>query len=450
LADIHFHRKEYKEAEERIHSYLAKKPNDREAKMLLGRMFAEMGNRAHAIQIFEELSKADPNDTEALTAVAELHKEAGSVEKALRTADTLVNLQGKRATAEDLSDLNKSLKLYEGAVHAYSSSVREVWDRNLKLVSEEGEKEITTEDDLSLLMGSNILSGIDEEPEALFTEEADFIPGEDEVDLFLGSESYGEMPESSDFSEEMEKPKYDDPLDALADPALAEEPALEDLARDNTDKAADNKPYEKPYEEMPELAEEIPIESAKEIPKETPEEFLKETLKEIPGEIPKETPIEVSPPPVNNTHPPNYRSYPPPIVLLGISAMPQPQTPPPMGQQPPERMQPRKPEPVPFEEEEETLEELELEQEKEEIEEIPSEEPIKEPVLEKLPEEKISEPIEDNKQEDLSKVLDLLGFLHGLTEALPEERRKTYTEGKLQTAMGSVIDSLKNLTIIKE
>jgi tetratricopeptide (TPR) repeat protein len=80
-----------------------------------------MGNRTHALQIFEELANADPNDAQALAAAAELHKEAGSLEKALRTADALVNLQGTRATADDLLELNKSLELYESAVNAYST-----------------------------------------------------------------------------------------------------------------------------------------------------------------------------------------------------------------------------------------------------------------------------------------------------------------------------------------
>jgi len=498
LADIHFHRKEYKEAEERVHSYLAQKPNDREAKMLLGRMFAEMGNRAHAIQIFEELSKADPNDTEALAAVAELHKEAGSVEKALRTADTLVNLQGKRATAEDLTDLNNSLKLYEGAVHAYSSSVRELWDRNLKLISEEeeekGEKEISTEDDLSLLMGNNILPGIDEEPEALFTEEADFFPNEDEEDLFLGNGSYGEIPEANDFSEEEGRPKYKDPLDALAEPEFAEP------TRDDPFKAPDGKSCVK----QPEPPNEIQVGPANEIPGELPKGIPGEAAKEIPGEptkgILREIPNGISRPPENyNTTPLTFPSYPQPTVVLEVSPMPWP----PPERQPLERQQaqpttpeppphlPQKPEtpPIPFEEEEETFEVFELEDEapeekiqqdeilqepEEPLEEIPSEIPLEEPIeeplplMEELPEEETPEdltpeeltlenqgneepePTEDNKQGDLSKVVDLLGFLHGLTDALPEEQRKTYSQGKLQTAMGSVIDSLKNLTIIKE
>ncbi|MDR2471227.1 MAG: tetratricopeptide repeat protein, partial [Treponema sp.] len=175
LADIHFKRKEYKESEERILAFLARRPNDREAKIMLGRLYAAMGNRTHATQIFEELSKADPNDTEALAAAAELHKDAGEVEKALRTADQLVNLQGKRATPDDLSDLNESLAFYENAVKAYSSEVTDMWARNLQLLQDASAEE--EGDDLSLLMGTaEKAPAVDEETEALFIEDPEAEP----------------------------------------------------------------------------------------------------------------------------------------------------------------------------------------------------------------------------------------------------------------------------------
>jgi hypothetical protein len=77
------------------------------------------------------------------------------------------------------------------------------------------------------------------------------------------------------------------------------------------------------------------------------------------------------------------------------------------------------------------------------------EETTEEPLFEEpLLEEPV--PIKDKKQVDLSRVVDLLGALHGLTEALPEKHRNSYSQGKLQPALESVIDSLRNLTIIKE
>jgi tetratricopeptide (TPR) repeat protein len=204
LADIHFRRKEYKEAENRINAFLARRPNDRGAKLLLGRLYAEMGNRTHAIQIFEELARADPNDTEALAAAAELHREAGSIEKAVRAADTLVNLQGKRGTSEDLSSLNESLEFYENAVNAYSNPVKEMWDRNIKAISGAAEEE--EEDDMSLLFGSAGMAPVtDEETEALFIEDIEMQADEEDIILEDDQPLYDE------------KEEEDDPLDSLAE-----------------------------------------------------------------------------------------------------------------------------------------------------------------------------------------------------------------------------------------
>jgi tetratricopeptide (TPR) repeat protein len=213
LADIHFKRKEFKEAEERITAYLIRRPNDRKAKLLLGRLYAEMGSRTHAIQVFEELTKADPSDTEALAAAAELHKNAGAIEKALRTADKLVNVQGQRATSEDLSDLNKSLEFYESAVSAYSSSVREMWDRNIKLATDTGnEDDGKTGENINLLFGASGTTLAEEETEALFIEdlesfgdeiitEEDLVPEEEYVPLF--DESENSLDRLAEFSEPM-------------------------------------------------------------------------------------------------------------------------------------------------------------------------------------------------------------------------------------------------------
>ena len=202
LADIHFRRREYKEAEERILSYLIRRPNDRTAKLLLGRLYTEMGNRTHAIQIFEELAKADPNDTEALSAAAGLLKDAGSLEKALRTADALVNLQGKRATADDLLDLNKSLEFYENAVNAYSSSVREMWAQNIKLIVQEEEDSPEKESPLTGFTGITIEA--DEKWEDLFTESPEAFgpihlsPEEEEESFNIDSVEFEDAPEPDD------------------------------------------------------------------------------------------------------------------------------------------------------------------------------------------------------------------------------------------------------------
>jgi tetratricopeptide (TPR) repeat protein len=203
LADIHFKRREYREAEERINAFLARRPNDRQAKMLLGKLHAEMGNRTHAIQIFEELAKADPSDTEALAAAAELYKSASALEKAVQTADKLVNEQGKRASANDLSDLNKSLDFYEHAVSAYSNSVKEMWERNMKLAAgvlenEEisGESEECDNDDR--LGAAETVAIPEEEMESLLVEDLispkEILQEDDPIDEFIPEEEEESIP----------------------------------------------------------------------------------------------------------------------------------------------------------------------------------------------------------------------------------------------------------------
>ncbi|MDR1177634.1 MAG: tetratricopeptide repeat protein, partial [Spirochaetaceae bacterium] len=210
LADIHFKRKEYKEAEGRINAFLSRKPNDRNAKFLLGQLYAEMGNKTHAVQIFEELAKADPNDTDALAEAAALHKSSGEIEKALRTADKLVNLQGARATSDDLSELNESLAFYENAVNAYSSDVRDMWDRNLNLIRADvsNEEEGEGQDDSFLLGAVETAEMVDEETEELFIETS-----EDNDELIPEDETTDEPDERQELSLDAlpEGPVYESP-----------------------------------------------------------------------------------------------------------------------------------------------------------------------------------------------------------------------------------------------
>jgi tetratricopeptide (TPR) repeat protein len=381
LADIHFQRREYKEAENRIQSYLIRRPNDRGAKMLLGKLFGKTGNRTHALQIMEELSKADPNDTEALTLAAELHKEAGSVEKALRTADTLVNVQGKRATADDLSELNKSLEIYENAVNAYSSSAREMWDRNLKIMASENEGD-TQEDDLSMLMGvTKSVGGLEEEIEPLLTEVMETVfDDEENPDLFLGTEPFGEI------SGEAETPRYDDPLDALAEtapevPANGSEPA-----------------HKEPKAEEPEPQEDWPppVSMNNTPPQLDDSNFLPDTKTPPQGQAP---PLVIQLPPTQ-----------PSVVFV-----PSPQMPMPLAH-PPYRSEPSV---------------------------ADSQESIGH-------EEHKTAEIDPDEIHEAPNVIELLKHLKHLADELPEKEKTSFSQSKLQTNLESVIDSLGNLTIIKE
>ena len=389
LADIHFRRKEYKEAEERIQAYLLRRPNDREAKLLLGRLYAEMGNRTHAIQVFEELSKSDPSDTEALAAAAELHKKAGSVEKALRAADELVNLQGKRATADDLTELNKSLELYENAVNAYSTSVREMWDRNIKLMAG-GEAEKPREEDVSLLMGAAGVSlAIEEESESLFTEGLEtFFGEEEERDLVLDEDS-----------EEAAAPRYKDPLDALAEPARAEPEQQVQYGKD-TPYGVASKPVEP--EVPPYQAPVLP--SSPLPPKPAPEAVLPPQQEKIPDEPPPPEPESAV---LDSAEA---------IVLLEDEM------------------------PVPAAETAESDSVSEVFDSHQEPSNLQFSAGAESRVVSQ----------EDQNVSDIPAVIALLVYLKHLTDELPMEERKSYIDGWFPAALESVIDSLKKLTIIKE
>ena len=183
-ADIYYRRKKYRMAEEQLLAYLVHHPHDRNAMMFLGRVYAEMNERAKALDIFEELTQIDPNDTEALSIIAELQKEKGSLEQALRTADTLINVQGQRASSDDLSDLNKSLEFYESAVDAYS---------NIVFVEDETEpEEESIEEDDSMLFSPDMIPLDETEGDELLSEEdimaEELLPEEDVFDLIMTEE----------------------------------------------------------------------------------------------------------------------------------------------------------------------------------------------------------------------------------------------------------------------
>ncbi|MCL1813255.1 MAG: tetratricopeptide repeat protein [Treponema sp.] len=317
LADIHFKRKEYKKAEERIMAFLSRRPNDREAKMLLGRLYAKMGNRTHAIQIFEELAKADPNDTEALAAAAELHKNAGETEKALRTADKLVNLQGKRATPDDLSDLNDSLAFYESAVKAYSSDVTDMWARNLKLLQDAVTEKKDEADDISLFMGMGEKSPlVDEETEALFIEEPDF-GMEDTDELFLDDEL----------------PLYD-------------EETQPDMSLDNMAEP-DNEPFSEPWYQEPQKGQsgDHGPPPQQDYPPPQPQQDYPPQEQEPPDQPQQDYPPQEQEPPdqPQQDYPPQEQEPPAQPQQDYPPQEPQPPQPPPQPQPPPPQPQPQQP-----------------------------------------------------------------------------------------------------------
>jgi tetratricopeptide (TPR) repeat protein len=450
LADIHFKRKEYKEAEDRIIAFLARRPNDRGGKLLLGKLYTEMGNRAQAIQIFEDLAKADPNDTEALSAAAELHKEAGSLEKALRTADQVVNLQGKRATPDDLSDLNKSLEFYENTVNAYSSLVREMWERNIKLMSEAVEAEEQHSEETSPLLGTvEAIPVVDESIETLFIEDVE-IPPEEDDDAELSP---------ADTIPPDEEPLPDISLDSLvipgdepAGPAYVDEAPMRDKSPAPPQEPFPSQ-YPSPY---------YPLSSQAPLP--PPQSSLPTTP--LPQPLPPASPQAPQQPP-----PPRYPV--PPVY-------PPPHYPPP---RPPNSPRKPLPEEALFEEfsedivpeipEEEGAEEAPAEIAGEEVPETAFGEPLPEeaafgeedpeliaggdgvpkevPPVQTIPTERmpgLGLPSGPNKPEgslppEKPKMLGLIQYLRSLAESLPKEKRDTFMKSDARLGMEYIIDTLE-------
>jgi hypothetical protein len=324
----------------------------------------------------------------------------------------------------------------------------------------EGEDDSTAED-ISLLMGAaGVSHAIDEETEALFIEDMETFSIEEEKDsdLILGDDDYGDMPE------EKERPRYHNPLD---DP-------LDDLVE----------PTEAGGAESP--------------------------MGGSPPETPAE-PANRSEPPAPQMPPlPNYPQYPsPPPYAPNRSGPPpaaKPEVPPPPELPAEEELDMSVGEEIPPEEEispeeeifpeEEIPAELELldsgeSTDSEDIilgEELPEDifgpeaeasgEPLEEELLiddeltdseapmelspnepaldtvareEILPKEEI--PTKESAKvpelpPEISEVLGLLACLKQLTEELPEEDRDSYLQGRFPAVLESVIDSLKNLTII--
>ena len=108
----------------------------------------------------------------------------------------------------------------------------------------------------------------------------------------------------------------------------------------------------------------------------------------------------------------------------------------------PEELEPGEGE-IPIEDLEYTYEETPIEKAEPLRELKPSQEAI--PVDASLPIE-----AKPSEKKGIIAVVELLKHLKGLAAELPEKERVSFSEGKLPTNLESVIDSLQNLTIIKE
>jgi hypothetical protein len=403
-------------------------------------------------------------------------------------ADKLVNLQGKRATSDDLSDLNKSLEFYEDAVNAYSSSVKDMWDRNIRLAlgPESGEG---TEDDVSLLFGAaGTAPAVDEETETLFIEEQetveepvdeeyldpqeDFLPPSDDMEISLDTmaDQFAPLPPLFPSPPVPVPPGPQSPEEAPPEePAAGETPAAEPAPAQPSEPVSPppRPPESAPVPPPPAAAEPFPSEPA------APEPAAPESADFEPADFeaaapesadfepppPKPAnPVEPPPPWPPQPYPPPPPYYPPPPAGPIEEEAPFPGTGPrelpgniPFDDEDTEAIFTEEEEPEPLPEPEDASPSTSQPPPPEEPE--PPEEDSSLPAPDFPPEgEDASPPAPDfpPEEEDASSpvppsspVLGLMHYLKALAEALPDDARREYMQSQARLSMERIIDTLE-------
>lgn len=172
------------EAEEQLQAYLKERPRDSVVRLSLGQLYENMKDYDRAQDAYKEVLSRDPQHIDARVALSLLYQQTGKNAEAVRIADEIVNMQGSRASPEDLSNLAGSLDLYEQAVKRYGKSNPAAIGKNLDMLRPK-------QDELA-----------DEFPEDVtpdFGDTGEFIPVDEDTDgLTLADEdalySDGEMP----------------------------------------------------------------------------------------------------------------------------------------------------------------------------------------------------------------------------------------------------------------
>jgi tetratricopeptide (TPR) repeat protein len=122
---------DYEAALEEVDKFLADNPSDVNALNLYGEILLDQEKNDEALEHFKKIHEEFPDNGEIIANLARAYQQAGKKESAIEAADRLINLQGKRATPQDISDLNASLDLYEKTVEAFESDHKDAWARSL-------------------------------------------------------------------------------------------------------------------------------------------------------------------------------------------------------------------------------------------------------------------------------------------------------------------------------
>lgn len=149
-------RREIATALQEIETYLEAKPGDLDGLMLRASIYVDSGRQDDAIAMLEELRKIYPGDGRVLAAIANAHQRGGMREEALRAFDDLINLQGSRATSDDIEALHESLQLYEQAVDAFADDLQIDWERNINRLVELSKPDTEEEEEPDLAMDEQV------------------------------------------------------------------------------------------------------------------------------------------------------------------------------------------------------------------------------------------------------------------------------------------------------
>ncbi len=216
---------ENKKAEEEVLKYLAEKPEDTKAKILLSDLHYIQGLSKQAAQGLKEIIQSVPEDQEAYEHLARIYRASGDQKKAIQTMESLINVLESKGASADIDSISRTLEEYEQAIAEHEKDFREERERTIRRLREinaeasKPEKVAAEEDSLMLeeigpleedsvpiinVGGMEPVLSVEEVPEILTVEEKEDLPEEtvaidDErppnlVNLLQGQELYEENP----------------------------------------------------------------------------------------------------------------------------------------------------------------------------------------------------------------------------------------------------------------
>ncbi|MFP4373893.1 MAG: tetratricopeptide repeat protein, partial [Spirochaetaceae bacterium] len=136
LARFFVSEERYEEAAHELKNYLERVPGDPDGHLMRADILIARGKVDTAVRLLQKLRTDFPEHGAVLSHLARAYRAQGERDRALRSAEELISLQGNRANPEDLSAINESLAIYEDIVSTYQADHNEAWQRNLEKLGE--------------------------------------------------------------------------------------------------------------------------------------------------------------------------------------------------------------------------------------------------------------------------------------------------------------------------